>query len=510
MARIGGGDRDRMAAQPRQRGDHAEPELGAQLDHAVAIGQRADDSARVEHRLPARGNCVAQRALVIAARIGQRTLVPCQDAARLAHRNRFVVDQQIDAAGARNRVGRPHRLGCHHAQAAPFDHRRAAHADAGAARRDHIVAAAEQRGVAGEAIAFDDADRRHLPRQRGQRAERRAVQTRYRRGIHVAGAPATAFGEQHERQLQLGSHLEQSIGLAVVVVALRAGQHRIVVGHRGHARALGPEVARMHQPHAGDQPVGRRVLLQVVERSAAALRGDGIGAVLDEAVGIEQRRDVLACRAPALRMARAHHLRPRRIGQQRAARMQLVELGSRCRRSRGRRGTRHAVGERCHVDQRVAFIDRIAALHVDRLHHAVGQRLDRELHLHRLQAQQHRAARHRAADVGLDGGDGALHAGAVVDERGHRTTSASGGAHIVRGLSWRLPGWGTAHAVATRALLDCHALFSCTGAADAASEPRFHRPGGRDRADARGRPRRRGAWRKPPSCCTSAESNTAG
>ena len=96
----------------------------------------------------------------------------------------------------------------------------------------------------------------------------------------------------------------------------------------------------MHQPHAGDQPVGRRVLLQVVERSAAALRGDRIGAVLDEAVGIEQRRDVLACRAPALRMARAHHLRPRRIGQQRAARMQLVELGSRCRRGRRRRGTR--------------------------------------------------------------------------------------------------------------------------------------------------------------------------
>ena len=61
----------------------------------------------------------------------------------------------------------------------------------------------------------------------------------------------------------------------------------------------------------------------------------------------------------------------------------------------------------------------LAALHVHRAHHTVGQRLDGELHLHRLEPQQHRAAMHARADLRLDGGDGALHAGAVIDEARH-------------------------------------------------------------------------------------------
>ena len=81
-----------------------------------------------------------------------------------------------------------------------------------------------------------------------------------------------------------------------------------------------------------------------------------------------------------------------------------------------------------------------------------AQRLDGELHLHRLQAQQHRAARHRAAHIGLDSGDGALHAGAVVDDRRRHREQKKARTRIVRGLPLRPRSCGQAGA---GALLDC-------------------------------------------------------
>ncbi len=180
-----------------------------------------------------------------------------------------------------------------------------------------------------------------------------------------------------------------------------------------------PKTSACTSAGAGDEAVGRRVLLQVVQAAAAALRRHREGAVFDERAGIEQRRDVLARAAPALGAARGQHLRARRIVEQRAARGQLIEVGARRRAGGSRRRARRRIGHRSQVEQQVAFVDRIAALHVHGPHHAIGQRLDGELHLHRLEAQQHRAAADGGADAGFDSGDGALHAGTVVDDRLH-------------------------------------------------------------------------------------------
>ena len=72
--------------------------------------------------------------------------------------------------------------------------------------------------------------------------------------------------------------------------ALGAGQHAVVVGHHRDRPALDRRGAR-------DQAVGRRPRDQVVERAAAALRGDGQRAVFDEAARVDEIGDVLPGRA---------------------------------------------------------------------------------------------------------------------------------------------------------------------------------------------------------------------
>ena len=94
----------------------------------------------------------------------------------------------------------------------------------------------EDRRVAGEAVAGVDTDERNRARQLGEPQEREAVESGHAAGVGVARATATTFGEEHDRQPQLFGELEQAVLLAVVAMALRAGQHRVVVGH-GDARA---------------------------------------------------------------------------------------------------------------------------------------------------------------------------------------------------------------------------------------------------------------------------------
>jgi len=86
-----------------------------------------------------------------------------------------------------------------HAEAAALDHRRAAHADARVLGGDHHVAAAEQCGVAGEAVARGDADQRHEAAELGEQRERAAVEARDDRHVDVARASTATLGEQHHR-----------------------------------------------------------------------------------------------------------------------------------------------------------------------------------------------------------------------------------------------------------------------------------------------------------------------
>ena len=117
------------------------------------------------------------------------------------------------------------------------------------ARRDDHVAAAEQRGVAREAAAGGDADQRHQPRE-PRRSSWNARQSRPATpdAVGVAGAAAAALGEEHDRQAPALGELEQAVLLAVVLLALRAGEHGVVVRHqhaaRGASRRTAPPFTR--------------------------------------------------------------------------------------------------------------------------------------------------------------------------------------------------------------------------------------------------------------------------
>ena len=73
----------------------------------------------------------------------------------------LVLDQDVDDAVRRLERHRAHFGRMIDAEAAALDHCGAAHADRGILRRDDDVAAAEHRGIAGKAIAGNDADDRH-------------------------------------------------------------------------------------------------------------------------------------------------------------------------------------------------------------------------------------------------------------------------------------------------------------------------------------------------------------
>ena len=72
----------------------------------------------------------------------------------------FVGHEHVDHAVRDLHVDRPDRGRLVRAEPAAFDHRGAAHADVRTFGRDDHVAAAEERGVAGEAVAGGDADER--------------------------------------------------------------------------------------------------------------------------------------------------------------------------------------------------------------------------------------------------------------------------------------------------------------------------------------------------------------
>jgi hypothetical protein len=143
---------DRAALDASERGDHAEPEVAAQLEHRALVEHRVDDRAHVVAALAVLGDRTAQAPLV-----GRDPGVPGPGStrgtawrrARLRPRRAHDVDHAVGAL----HVDRADLGGLEHAEPAAFDHRRAAHADVRVLGGDHDVAAAEDRRVAGEAVA---------------------------------------------------------------------------------------------------------------------------------------------------------------------------------------------------------------------------------------------------------------------------------------------------------------------------------------------------------------------
>ena len=149
-----------------QRGHHPGREAAPQLERLVA--QRVDHRADVVDALAVGRDQVAQRVWSgtggSGAGAGRRAGEEAQVALGGGDRRGVVGDPQVDHAVGVLDVDRADLLRREHAEAAALDHRRAAHPDARVLGGDDHVAAAEQGGVAGKAVAA----RRSRPAARGR------------------------------------------------------------------------------------------------------------------------------------------------------------------------------------------------------------------------------------------------------------------------------------------------------------------------------------------------------
>ena len=102
-------------------------------------------------------------------------------------------------------------VGAEDAEPAALDHRRPAHADVESSVGDHDVAAAEQRGVAGETPAGGDADERRQAAELGELGEGRHVEAGHAEPFGIARPAAPALGEEDHRQALSLGEFEQPV-----------------------------------------------------------------------------------------------------------------------------------------------------------------------------------------------------------------------------------------------------------------------------------------------------------
>ena len=276
-------------------------------------------------------------------------------------------------------------------QAAPLDHGGATHADVGVGSGDDDVAASQQRRVAGEAASRHHADQRHLPAQRAEAREGLGVEAGHDGHVGVARAPPATFGEEHHRKPEPLDQFEEPVLLAVVHLALGAGQDGVVVRQHGTARTLGVEEVAVDPSDAGDEAVGRRVGDEVLGAAARPLGGDDEAAVLLEAVPVAEVLDVLARRAAPARVPAPGRRRTSRVEGGGDAGPQLLELGAWHVAGAGGLFRRDGADRRrvlFHLHEHVARLYRVTDRHGHRGHRSGCRRLHHMLHLHGLQEEQ--------------------------------------------------------------------------------------------------------------------------
>ena len=150
--------------------------------------------------------------------------------------------------------------------------------------------------------------------------------------VGVAGSAAAALGEEHHGEAQPFDELEEAVLLAVVHLALGAGQDGIVVRQHGAARPFRVEEVAVDPADAGDEAVGRRVGDEVLGAAARPLGRDDEPAVLLEAVGVAEVLDVLPGRPPPAGVPALGGRRTAGVEGGRDAGAQLGELGAHARR----------------------------------------------------------------------------------------------------------------------------------------------------------------------------------
>ena len=264
------------------------------------------------------------------------------------------------------------------------------------------------RGVAGEAVARRDPDERHEAAEPREVVEREAVEARRRPMPSVSpGPPAAAFGEEHDREAAGARRARTAGPSSRGSTALRAGEDGVVVRHRDDRVAV-------DRADAADEPVGRRALDELLERAAAALRGDDERRVLDEGAVVDEVGDVLARgaapgRRGAARRRRAGGGRARRRG----GRGPRRDRGAR---DRGRRRrdasplpaapTSRALSIGSSASPGMTVVPTPTAIAVD---HAGDVGGDDVLHLHRLEHDELLPGAHLVALADVDRDDRALH-----------------------------------------------------------------------------------------------------
>src|SRR5437660_10565591 len=158
MLWIVGDQAERLSLDADEGGDHADAKVAADFQHRAFVREKIDDGPDIIDPQAVFRDGPAQQALVRRLPVGLRALKVRQVFWRRRRRFRLVLDQDVDDAVRRLERDWTYFGRMVDAEATAFDHRGAAHADRGIHRRDDDVAAAEHRGVAGEAIAGHHAD----------------------------------------------------------------------------------------------------------------------------------------------------------------------------------------------------------------------------------------------------------------------------------------------------------------------------------------------------------------
>ncbi len=260
-----------------------------------------------------------------------------------------------------------------------------------------------------------------MPRQFGEPPEREAVEAADTDAVGVAGPSTAALGEEHDRDPQLFGHLEQPILLAVVLRPLRAGEHRVVVGHRhalgGPARPA--EQLTVHVADTADESVGGGRRDQVLDIAPAPLRRDHERSVLDEGAGVDQIIEVLASCAMVASMPTRDRFGAMLVEADRVPIEHLAQVVA----FESDRADRHGIrldGDGADValvqlHQGLPGVHRVTGGHQHGVDHASERRGDLVVHLHRLDERDDLAFAHGSADVDEQSDDGALQLGGDVD-----------------------------------------------------------------------------------------------
>ncbi len=196
----------------------------------------------------------------------------------------------------------------------------------------------------------------------------------------------------------------------VVVSALRARQHGVVIDHRRNARVVLTEEIAIRAPEAHHEPVRRRAVNQLLHWRAPPPRRNRQRAPFQKRTRIAQRIDVLARRA-LLRLAPPRCcIGARAVARLFLARENFSEIGAdviEIDRVRIFAVARTDI-RRLHEHERMTFKHRVARLRRDRAHIAGDAGGDDVLHLHRFHDEEVLPLPHRVADLHRNRADRAL------------------------------------------------------------------------------------------------------